>query len=513
MNKNIIFWNIKTEPDQGKFQFEEGIGAHKLSTIAKRQGYNTVIYQDHQFRASPEKIKEVTERSLSEGENIIAYSLLSNGLPLLKELVNNDTAAGVPVILGGPGATIEPEKVLGLYDGKDIPLALVQGDGESAFTRLMQKKPEEWHQLEGIWSRSNDRIKEGTFFAGEDLDRSPFADLYASAQRKKTEEDVHDSSLPLEKKVEFLKSLMISQIESGRGCYYNCEFCSTSSLQISRIRKSSPQRLVREMEYMFNEHGITFFSITDNVAFDRAEWWQEFAGLMENSKITPYIQFGGYSAPKFINKNRWREVIPQLYSVGLQGIILGVQAGARRVLREIVHRAPDDPENALAAAQNLVPLGVNLKVDFIIGHPTETMEELKITHQWIKRIYQSGGEVFVRRLGVVPHSGYFHKLAAGKYTLPEETPEYLSKVEEILSMKAKDDRYKDIAFSGGKVPNKYLIDRKKGIIYPSTVFDVDVLKENAARLGNSPMPDHVKERYGLMFEMVIKLKEEKDYEF
>lgn len=136
MTKKIIFWGIKTEPNKGKFQFEEGIGVHKLSTIAREKGFGTIIYQDHQFEANPEKIVDITRAHL-DSDSIIAYSLLSDGIPLLKELEKRDIAPEVPVMIGGPGATIEPEKVLGIYGSHQAPVVLVQGDGEIHFRNLL----------------------------------------------------------------------------------------------------------------------------------------------------------------------------------------------------------------------------------------------------------------------------------------------------------------------------------------------------------------------------------------
>lgn len=511
--KRIVFWNIKNQPNTGKFQYEEGLGCYKLATIAKESGLDPIVFQDHQFNANSVEIKEITRQNLIPGKSVVAYSLLSNGLTLLEELIKNKAMEGYPIIIGGPGATIEPEKVLGLFGDHNAPVALVQGDGEPVFRELITTKPYDWTKVKGVWSRNNGDIIRGSFLVLDDLDSSPFADLSSSFQRRTTQELVNDTSIPLERRVELLKSLMISQIEASKGCYYNCGFCSSSSLEVNRVRKSSPERLVGEMENMFSKDGVTFFSITDNVAFDKAEWWNEFFNLISNQEMNPYIQYGGYSAPKFLNNAEWLDdVIPSLYMVGLRGIILGVQAGSKRILK-IAHRSPNDPNDALEIAKRVVPLGVNLKVDFIVGHPTEKVEDLDTTLEWANKIYNAGGEVFIRKLGIVPHSEYHANLERGLYELPKETPEFQERINTLINLKARDDRYKEIAFANGQIPNKYLIDRELGIIYPSTMFDLDTLKSNLKKLNSSGMPQHIKERYMLMFDLVIQLKSKKAYEF
>lgn len=513
MKKKIIFWQIKNSPNERKFQYEEGIGAYKLSTIAKESGYETVVFQDHQFKANPEEIKKITESNSKGYNSIIAYSLLSNGVPLLKQLA---TRMNKPVLIGGAGATIEPERILKMFSPR-VPVALVQGDAEPIFSTLLSTPQKDWYKIEGIWSfLPNGDVVQGKPFVLENLDEGPFVNLSASNQRKTSEHSASDKDLPLEKRLELLKSLTTSQIESRRGCYYKCGYCNNSCLdtKLARVRKSSPQRLVKEMENIFDNYGITFFSLTDNIAFDSLDWWKEFVRLMGDSRITPYIQFGGYSSPVFMNRPEWlKKLIPELYSVGLRGIILGVQAGSKRILKDIIHRHPKDPENALAVAKEIIPLGINLKIDFIIGHPTETLEDLEETRKWMKVIYEAGGEVFVRELQVVPNSLYHTNLMKGFYSLPERTLDFEQKLKEILRIKKRDDNYKRIAFSNGKIPNKYLIDRNLRIIYPSTIFDLQTLQENRRRLMQSQSPDHIKERYKQMFKLVIQLKKSKGYEF
>lgn len=508
MAKKVIFWNIKSKPRDKKYQHEEGLGCYKLSTLAKQQGYETVVYQDHSFEADPDKINDVTLLNLSRDQNIIAYSLLSNGVSLLEEMVNCGIPKRVPVLLGGPGASIEPEKVLRIFKGHRAPVALVQGEAEPVFERILQTPPVIWYTIPRIWSFSQSGdIVHGNYLTLDNLDLSPFADLSASYQRRESESESKKEDLPLRQRLELLKSLTISQIESRRGCVHRCGFCNQSCLPTKGIRASSPKRLILEMEHMFDEYGITFFSLADNVAFDNTSWWREFTALMKSSPITQYIQFGGYSTPKVFNNQRWlNQIMPELYGVGLRGIILGVQAGSGSILKDIIHRPQTDPKDALEITKAAVSLGINLKCDFIIGHPTETLQDLQETHYWMNQIYQAGGEVFVRRLGIVPHSEYALKLERGEYTLPEQTEKVQEESTAILAMDGIDDVYRRIAFSNHRIPNKYLIDRNLGIVYPSTLFDLTTLKQNQARLTQSEMPEHIKDRYQRMFELAIELK-------
>lgn len=99
------------------------------------------------------------------------------------------------------------------------------------------------------------------------------------------------------------------------------------------------------------------------------------------------------------------------------------------------------------------------------------------------------------------------------YALPERTSEFQAEVAAILKMKAVDNVYRRIAFSEGRVPNKYLIDRGDGILYPSTHFGLQTLQANADLLNRSGMPEHIRDRYRKMFALAMKLKKGGGYDF
>ena len=412
----------------------------------------------------------------------------------------------VKILVGGPGATIEPARTISMFSPSHR-VALVQGEAEPVFSRLLTAQFSRWHDL-GAWTLAHDgTVLPGKRFVLSDLDASPFADLSASEQRCRIAQHVRDERLPLDERLAFARSEFISQIESRRGCYYRCEFCNQSSLPFERVRRSSPERLFKEMDALYTKHGITFFSLTDNVAFDEPDWWMAFADLLERAPFSPYVQFAGYGSPKLLAKDAWlTKAAPRLSAVGLRSIILGVQAGSRRILREIIPRPADDPENALACVRALVPLGINVKLDFILGHPTETIDDLEETRRVIAALRSAGGEVFVRRLGVVPHSGYAHALASGTYALPERTRSFVELEERLLAQKARDDEYRAIAFANG-IPTKYVIDRSLGLLAPSPQFSVQELQKSYCLLERSQMPGLLKERYARMYELAIRIRE------
>ncbi len=502
----IAIWNLTDSKLPEHIDFEEGIGPYKLATIAKENGFDVEVFQGNHFGCNSEQICAKTEEVLNN-KGLVGISSFSTAKGLLEQLAKTETFSKYPLVLGGAGATTTPEQYLELFKGKN-PLVLVEGDGELLFGQILDTNPADWHTIDGLWTySSNGLLNKGNFQTLSNLDESPIIDLKPSFARKIAESKVKESSSDLVGKIIAIRALQFSHFETRRGCYYNCGFCSEPQLAKKGVRKMSPQRAVDEMVHLYSNFGITFFNFSDNIAFDKQEWWQEFATELKTSGISQYITFGGYGTPKFFALQNWfSETIPALAEVGLSFITLGVQSGSKRVLTDIIKRPVDDPENALQVVKNAVPLGINVKTDFIVGHPTETLFDLENTYTAVKRIYDSGGQAFVRKLGIVPNSQYDINLSSGNYVLPKWTDEFTSVAEKSLAYHGKKDSYKNISKQLGVVPNLEFIDRFKGVRFPKQSMSLEELRKSLSTLRNSDMYDDVKINYELLYELVIQQK-------
>jgi len=507
MKMQILIIDVKCQINKSKLQFEEGVGPYKLATLAKRQGAEVRVFQDHLYDADPEKIAKII-RTFENKRTILAFSLLTNGLPTMLEIIRLTADLKLPVMIGGAGATIDPKTVIA--QAAELlpiatPLILTEGDGENAFAQLLKIKPKNWQNYAEIWRRNDyGIIKEGHFQLCK-IDDSPEADLSASQQRRLFLHLSAETNEPWQDRYNYLRSLTNSQVECGRGCYYRCGYCNTSCLRHQEVRKKPAGQVAREIINLHRRYGITFFSLTDNVALDRPYYWREFAKRLAEFPEMPQLFFGGYSAPHFLSSKEWHsELLPLLCEVGLRSIIVGVQSGSRRILKEIIHRPINDPEEALELVKRGVELGINIKTDFIIGHPTETTADLQDTYEQMKKIVTAGGETFVRKLNVIPHSRYDQRLKSGEWSLPPDSPERLLLENKIFALKRDDSHYRLLVLAGNRpMPNKYLIDRRLKIIYPHKIFSVEQLKEARQKLIAANMIESAKRRYLMMFDLLI----------
>lgn len=511
-SREIAFWDLKNPIGVSKLQFEEGIGPYVLASIAQLEGVRSTIYQDHNFGASPQNISHaihVWAKEHSGMPRVLGFSVLSLGVDLLLAVLKEIRDLSVPIVIGGAGATIEPEQIIreaSRIVPERTPLVLVEGDGEDAFRTLLNTDPDTWNTMTEVWRRNVD----GTLVPGKyqycDVEKSSNPLLAFSHQRELFAAQAANPDFSYLERYGFLRSLINSQFELGKGCHYRCGFCNTSCLDHQEVRKKSPEKSVDAMLDLYRKYGIAFFSFTDNIAFDDSIYWNRFSDLLMNAKEHPYIFFGGYSSPRMlVRKSLLENTVPKLYRAGLRSIIIGVQAGSKRILRDIIKRPVTDPEDALTVVRACVAMGINVKIDFIIGHPTETVDDLKETLVLMRRLKSSGGELFVRKLNIVPQSRYDAMLQKHAYDLPKETDEWNYWARLILSLKRDDSIYRTKAFQNG-VPNKYLIDRALGIYYPHEIFDVETLSYHESKLRDSAMNPAIRNIYERMFQCVINHK-------
>ena len=75
----------------------------------------------------------------------------------------------------------------------------------------------------------------------------------------------------------YLKRFITSNfgtIDCGRGCPYNCSFCTIINVQGHKVRFRSVEALARAIRDNYERHGIDFYFFTDD-NFARNACWRE----------------------------------------------------------------------------------------------------------------------------------------------------------------------------------------------------------------------------------------------
>jgi|SRR3989338_2065167 len=146
----------------------------------------------------------------------------------------------VKIVIGGPHATIMYKQIL-----KNFPIdCILLGEGELTFLELVNViyNNKNTEKINGIAYKKNSKvIKTKSRKLISDLDSLPFP-LYNLS--KNTSETVW--------------------ISSGRGCMYNCGFCTAKNVWGRSYRTKSVKKIVDELEYYYNNYDKRYFGFTDD---------------------------------------------------------------------------------------------------------------------------------------------------------------------------------------------------------------------------------------------------------
>lgn len=159
------------------------------------------------------------------------------------------------------------------------------------------------------------------------------------------------------------------RIEVGRGCPFNCSFCSTAQFFSRKYRLKSARKIVAEMDYLYENFGISIFHCTHDLF------------TVNKKKV---VEFCHAVAPKGY---RWtcsartdcldEPTLSAMASANCQSIYYGVEAGSTR-MQQLV-RKDLDLDEFRRIYDLTTQLGINCTVSMITGYPQELQADQAAT--------------------------------------------------------------------------------------------------------------------------------------
>ena len=184
-------------------------------------------------------------------------------------------------------------------------------------------------------------------------------------------------------------------ILSSRGCPFSCIFCSPSIRNSfgKKYRFQTPKRTVDEIEHMVNRFGINAVSFEDDIF--TLNHSRVVAICKEIIKRKIHITWTAATRLDCLNL----KILRLMKRAGCAGLSLGVESGSDRVLKLISKgETTKDIENGISL---LHKIGIAPTINLIVGHPTETLEELYQTLAITKKLKP----VFVHLHYLTPYPG------------------------------------------------------------------------------------------------------------
>jgi len=190
---------------------------------------------------------------------------------------------------------------------------------------------------------------------------------------------------------------------SSQGCAYKCRFCYEQMYQ----RKWSSQLaepLLRDVERLVDEFdlsGIKFYDADWFINLKRAESICHGLAGMDRS-----IRWAASINPNDVLKARDHRpgLLPAVASSGCSRLLMGVESGNDRVLRDIVAKEITRAE-ILSVAEEIASFGILGSYTFIVGFPGETDEEVEDTYSLLDELRTLSPEPETRVHLFAPYPG------------------------------------------------------------------------------------------------------------
>ena len=282
-------------------------------------------------------------------------------------LLTKRISRNIVVVAGGPHPTLFPRDVLS--DG-NIDY-VVKGEGEKTFHELFislygGRKP---YDVKGIFYRRNGEI----IFTGDrepiyDLDSIPFPawDLLEVEKYRIT------------RKFTLVRSeFKYLPIFTSRACPYGCIYCHR--IFGRGFRKRSPQNVIAEMEEFIGRFGIEKFEVIDDIFNLDEERAKAICEEIIKRKWKILLSF-----PNGLRGDRLSfDTISLLRKAGTYYISFAIESASERIQKLIKKNL--DIQKTLKAIEDAVKMGIFTMGYFMLGFPTETEDEIRLTIECAKR--------------------------------------------------------------------------------------------------------------------------------
>jgi radical SAM superfamily enzyme YgiQ (UPF0313 family) len=324
-------------------------------------------------------------------------------------------AAGIPVVMGGPHVTEEPDEALGRNGGPRHVDAVALGEADETWPKIVADAAR--GELKDIYAPVD-------AFGQE---RKPTLGNYPSIPWETIDLDqfnlVPKTFAPLLRRIPGKwGTFRIIPMESGRGCPYGCEFCSVTGFFGDSIRFRTNESVVNELLRLKSraqsEGGqIAVFFIDDNFAINIKRTKSLLRAIIAaNAQVYWIAQISA-------NLLRDEELVDLIAASGGIWIFIGMESIDPANLAG-VNKGFNKPGEYAAVLARLAERNVFAITSFIFGMDNDTQGVAERTLKEI-RTWAPGLPIF-GLLTPLPGTPLYKKLdAAGRLTRPKHWQEFI----------------------------------------------------------------------------------------
>jgi len=344
------------------------LGIMTIAAYLKKKGHEVTILVKHEegkFLKKIEKLKpDIVGFTCTTGIHVFALKDIREIKNILPETLT---------LIGGNKPTFEPDIIN--EEGVDV---ICRGEGELAFEELCGciADSKDFTRVKNLWVK-----KDGKIYKNEirpliqNLDSLPYPDRE------------HYNSYKI------LRTNPARAVTIGRGCVFNCSFCSNGSWRNlykgkgGWVRKRSISHVIEEIKEIRQNHFTKYISFEDDDFLDDDEWITEFLTTYAKEVKLPFACLA-----RFDNVTEKRCKL--LKEAGCYLLQLGIDSGNEEIRQKLLNKCLPD-EKIIESAALLKKYNVKFRTYNILGFPGETTEEALDTLEINKKIHTDFPTAFI----------------------------------------------------------------------------------------------------------------------
>ena len=298
-------------------------GISYISSVLKENGHRTslVILGSNYY---PDSMKLLTKHVDEFNPDLVCFTAVHSQYAFVEKAAQFVKSKWPDryLVIGGVHATLQPDQVvLGPFD------ALCIGEGEFPCAELCRQLAAEQKPrgIANLWFKYPDGSLEKNppreLIA--DLDGLPFPDLEMWKPWIKAKDDE-------------------MTISGGRGCPYDCTYCSNHALRKVAhgryVRTRSPDNLLKEVSYLYSNFSHRLISFEIETLDCNTKWAIELCDMLEsfNNSIHDRISFDSNYRVNTHTINE--DLFSALKRANFSFLSIGLESGSERIRRDVLKR-------------------------------------------------------------------------------------------------------------------------------------------------------------------------------
>lgn len=343
------------------------LGIQTLAPVLRERGHRVRLFDTchPQMRAD-----DIAAAVAQERPDVIGLSFLSTTTyPAAKAMARRLKAEAprVPIIVGGPFATLNADRIL--QDCADID-AVGVGEGEELLPDYIEHL-EDPSSVKGLaWRCEGKPVENLPRPLLRNLDRFPYPD------RTSLPID-YIESLPLD--VPAVLSLdKFCTVQTSRGCPYSCIYCDIPSLGEGKWRSRSPEHVLGELQQLSDLGYRSIYLTDDHFLINRQRIESICLGIIDRGLKFHWGCEGRVDSVGI-------EQLPLLARARCEFLAFGVEAGTQKVLDRLHKKqTPAQVEHAVREAKRQGIARVH--GFFVVGSPGENEDDILESFRFAARL-------------------------------------------------------------------------------------------------------------------------------